>query len=412
MAEAEQPYRDRVARKVRKAQKIMESMQNPESWWTFVREPIKSARAVATYVGIESLLDRAYNAATIAGLEFEKIVEAAKPYVPKVDVSDTISSVVDWVGHGKHEQPTATHEAAPEISPHTGTLVEQLKLDSQLAEQLQIWANTGLLRQLSNGEFGIIGEDGKDYPAPTPVQIRQLVEKQQPLIERKAKQGFTRMLVVPQAAEASQLGASLKNSTIAHYKDGNLHDAVGLPLDIGRHNAEHPDQFEFITTPSELKKVKDTEDEDDEDTSSTPGWKVIMVKNMPESPRQEKDIVVFGGRGEFIAGLRSPKVTRKGMESSPVCAGEKGIGLKTWLTYALTEMERSGTMVDVHSSTLLLGATVPNQIFKGRNSVPWIGWAPQYRKGSAQKWLKVHWGAGPNRIKQYDMGVRTEVVLR
>ncbi|HSX43638.1 MAG TPA: hypothetical protein VLF59_06170 [Candidatus Saccharimonadales bacterium] len=410
MAEAERPYRDRAARVLRRADKILESVPNPESWWAAVSHPGKLAKAAGVHVRADMLLQRGQMAVMMAGLEFDKMMEAAKPYMPRVDVSEAVSAVAEVVHPAKHRAQTPeTSGLSTEISPETQTLVEQLRLDNQLAEQLQILSNATVLTRLSSGELGIVGEDGTEYPAPTSAQIHQLVERRLPLVERKASQGFTRMLMVPKAVGVPPMVNNLRQSTLTHYAAGNLHDSAGAPMDIGRYYSEHPDDYNFIDAPGQLGTIEDADN--GQEKSATPGWEVVMVKNMPECPSAERDIVVFGDRGEFTVGPRTPKEALRALQESPACIGERGFDIDTWLLFALTEMERDGMMVDAHGGTMLLGSATSGKVFKNGKNVPWIGWGSQYSKGDGKNWRKVDWGSAPARIRQYALGVRTSVAL-
>jgi hypothetical protein len=406
MAEAERPYRDQSILKATQAEKIVDTLTDPDSWWTLVRQPVKVARAVKHTTQKYLLLDRAANAAALAGLEFDRIVAAAMPFTSRLDISDPVKH---FLRHTSPAEAQPSDDISPqeeqpvtEISPQAEWLTAKLQLDAQLAEQLQGLQNNGILKELSNGEMGISDKTGAEYPAPDALQLRRLVEAHRELVAIKAAHGFTRLLVIPQATDLATLKEKLTENVLA--RRDSLHDADGQPFSLPKDPTK--EIFADLANTDTAQDAKTSPRH--RAPSSTPGWKVVLIKNMPQLPLREDDVVVFGGRGEFIVGDYSARKAQAVLRNSPFCTGESGFSLQAWLAYSISELEHSGTIVDATGNTLLLGSTV-RHVF-GRRQEPSIGWSRIYNHGTSKE-KQIQCAAMPRSWRSFDVGLRTMVEL-
>lgn len=77
---------------------------------------------------------------------------------------------------------------------------KKLELRKQYEEQVKIMEHYNILVELKDGQKGIIGINGKEYPIPSLGEIskRMLDTKEnRELLKKKVEQGFTQLLVVP-----------------------------------------------------------------------------------------------------------------------------------------------------------------------------------------------------------------------
>lgn len=431
MAEAEHPYRLASLAKFDEAEDVIGTMKLKEqgtksktAWFlqTTAVNPIKMAKAGKKVWDALDLEARAWSAAQIVGSSYDRMLAAAQPFAQKLDVLDILPSP-----QTQTESAPKEHLSETRISPEAEALVGHLRLDNQLAEQVTVLHRSGVIEQLSSGGYGVKRENGQEYPSPTPQQIRQLVDRNLELASAKAGQGFTRLLVVPDVVPSEKLAASLQDRAVAHFHEGNLHDTSGEAVDLDKFYKQSENKpFDLVQHPRDVKDVegatytdkisKDTQKttESTDDESVTPGWKVVLVKNMPELPRTKKDMVSLGGRSEFItAATTSPKLFLELFANWSASKGEHGMTLNAWYSYALTELEREGTLVDSESDTFLFGSYVPGALFTRRRRVPTIGWNFGYKpdKKTPHK-IALQVASTPLRFKQQGVGARTMVELK
>jgi hypothetical protein len=413
MAEAERPYRDKIAAK--NLNNLTSELKNPDSLWSLLREPIKVSKAFGKGISRELLEIRAANASTLAGLTFDKIIEATKPYSPQVVISKAIREIADYIdpdaSQGADNRPDHETDAAPEAiaAPEKAPgIAEALKISTQYAEQLQIFHDNKLVEQIDDGRLGYVDEHHNVYPVPDREQVEELINKKAELVKEKAGQGFTRLLLVPNGLSDERLADTLNDSIADHVESGNLHDSSGVPVNAKQYNKD-PHDSDFISQPDQLKRLLNKP----HPVSEIPGWDILLVKNMPETPRNEHEVVVMGGRGEFMVAPRSPKECQDIIATNPFCSNESGFTFGIWATYALTEMARTGNAVDYHTPTLLLDSYEPNSgiggLFGRTNEVACVGWDKRYTKGKASP-VQIQWGSVPPKAEQYG-GVRTAVRL-
>lgn len=355
----EQQYQDIVAELPNRGTK-RDLLRNPYKFTTVLVRGIKPSLLSAIY------LTRADAAAEMVAMTYESLLDTAlrQPFVQQLK---PIPEVVEALSPHKllHKHEPAT-EPAP-VSNETLTLVRDLKLNAQAQEQAQILLQAGILDRLPNGQLGTNNEHGT-FPLPDLGQLQQVVEKHKDLIAEKAAQGFTRLLYVPEAVAPDVLAAHLSHSLSSHHAAKNLHDAYGNPVLLSDSTAHklvddipylpshirHPKSFNRVRHGGQKIKAGSLSPD-----SEIPGWKIMLVKDMPELPEKPRDIVTMGKPGaqrpEFIPGL-PPKYYLRLMQSDARYRGELGFTIETYLMFAISQIERTGTVPDVNGKTLLLGS--------------------------------------------------------
>jgi len=74
---------------------------------------------------------------------------------------------------------------------HTEDLFSLEKVCRRIIEALN---RAGILTRLPQpGSMGVIGIDGREYPAPTQVQLQELFTHNSEFVDRKIAQGFTQV---------------------------------------------------------------------------------------------------------------------------------------------------------------------------------------------------------------------------
>ena len=347
----------------------------------------------------------AQTAVQIVGTRFDKMLTAAMPYVPKLEEAAEFLS--DKLPLAKTEPEPKEAAANPE---ETEKLVADLKLDTQLAEQAAIWSQTGKLKPLRDGSLGIEGRDGRQYPMPTRAQLREIVGPQAELIRHKALQGFTRLILVPTALSNAELTEAMIGQTIAQHKAGKLHTADGQSLHLSKPLVADKDRQKELVQGAE--KVQESSGTASSSPVSVQGWKVVLVKHMPEFAHRSEDLVFMGGRPEFLPGHR-PRTYRETLASDKGFRGESGFSLPMWYAYAMTELAREGTLIDVNGQTLLIESEIPEGLFKHSKKIPAIGWGAAASKSKNLKLRdpRLIVQSVGTRVVMPSEGMRTAVVL-
>jgi hypothetical protein len=433
MARAMNPHMIAAKAKFNEAEDILESMkpvgESLKNNAVFLatatlRQPLKMARATKRLWSAATLEDKAWNAAQIVGTKYDRMVAATLPFVQKVDVLDILPTRPQ-----AEVQPDTPEQPDKKFSLATEQLTEQLHLDEQLAEQLSVLYKTGIVEQLPSGKFGFQAEDGQTFEAPTPYKVRELVQEHTELIRYKARQGFTRLLVVPSAAPSDRMIESFQDRVITHFQEGNLHDSRNEAVDLNPFAHGTPRKLRVVADKSKRLTIKDLGDKSHTDKIVSPdiekeksdksehGWSLMLVKSMPELPMEPKDVVSLGGRGEFLSGIKeglSPEDYIHMLRTNQLLRCESGMTLNAWLTYAMAELKRNSMLIDSHSGTVLLGSYAPGSILTKRRVVPWVGWGLEPTKGG-----NPHRDREPpliisaiNPRRQQSAGMRTVVELR
>jgi hypothetical protein len=78
-----------------------------------------------------------------------------------------------------------------------------LDLEKQYARIIAILKKTGVTTLLPrSGTVGITGIDGGEYPVPSREQLKAVLAENRELVDRKGRQGFTRLQLTPIAISA------------------------------------------------------------------------------------------------------------------------------------------------------------------------------------------------------------------
>ena len=272
-------------------------------------------------------------------------------------------------------------------------LERTLDLKHQYESQRNILANTGILEQFPSGEHGIHGIDRKDYPMPSYQEIRNLIRAKKEILETKANQGFTKLLIVPFGMKLDDLtekyGALLlkhkaENKLFAtKTKDSDPDEALDLDTNepVWRwdkyQNADV--NGELVYDPKEFSPNHGGMTKAEILQKQTSAWRVIMVESDPNIPRETKGTEI-GGRQRLEAG-KTPNEYRAQIGKGDY-QNESGATPEEWLIRAITTLEEKNQVIDDYQST---GSIAYNTgaYFPASGYVPSACW----RRGSRQAGL-------------------------
>ena len=234
---------------------------------------------------------------------------------------------------------------------------------------------TGILSILPGSErLGVIGIDGKEYPAPTEVEVREIFDHNRKLVETKKAQGFTKLQITPLATPIFLLIARAEREIVKHSDSGRIFqtkrdsndpsvptrvdrsEPVGVS-DIVREaiNADSivyfPKQFD-----SNHKGKTKLEVINDPKICPIPGWSVGLTENTSILP-QNRHGATSGGRKQLGTNL-SAEDYLKALQGS-VYKGETGWTYEDVLTDFLVNLHNTNQVSNEYyedSAVWLIGS--------------------------------------------------------
>jgi len=246
----------------------------------------------------------------------------------------------------------------------------------------------GLLVPMAEGT-GVAGLDGEEYPAPTPDRVLDLLERNAELVQLKADQGFTRLLLTPMAASVQALvdgvGTALRaregSLLRTRANPGDPDVPAGLtrkvPVWVWERVRAALDSPQVVYLPTSYGAdhgglMKDRIVRDPRHCA-VPGWSVGLVEDTPMIPGRGQGRAV-GGRVQLEAGL-PPKDYLEAM-TDPAYGGETGFTLEDALTLFLVHLEATGEVSHDRSdgnALWCLGSYLPS-LMERALLVPTISW--------------------------------------
>lgn len=229
-------------------------------------------------------------------------------------------------------------------------------LKKEYTRAIDALKQTGIVSLLPRlKKSGVIGIDGKKYPAPTEEQLLEVFLRNEEMVDRKMRQGFTRLQLTPIAMPVSQL-IDLTNTALLK------HAAAGKIIQTKRKSTE-PDIPVRVNTRDPIwiwervRKIFDTPNlvyfpqaytKNDhhglakEEVIHTPrlcavpGWSLGLIEPVPIMPNKGHG-KVKGGRKQ-LEGYSAPRDYLQTL-STPAYQGETGWTLEDFLVYFITRLE-------------------------------------------------------------------------
>ncbi len=229
--------------------------------------------------------------------------------------------------------------------------------------QVQRLASLGLLQADEQGERFITAIDGKHYPLPAFEDV--LARMQTAEMQKKLAQGFDTLLLVP-------FGLGLER-LVAAWGDGLRRNAGHVP-ELRDLNREQPvwqwEQYQrepLVYGPLRFASDHGGRTKEQILQEDGRGWDVLLVEgSMLDLPRE--------GQGKRIGGRRQVECGRSAEEYlRDLPKGEVGWTPEAYIVRFLDALERSDTVLDHQTLSLLTGAYLPSS-----RIVPGAFWYPFY----------------------------------
>ena len=243
------------------------------------------------------------------------------------------------------------------ISP----IERKLDLKRQYESERRVLEGAGILESLPSGNQGIHGIDGKAYPVPSYQEIRNLIREKRDVLENKAEQGFTKLLIVPFGMKLDDLVGKYKALILRHKAENKLLATKEKdidpdePLDL---NMSEPvwvwDEYEsadengkLVYDPKEFSENHGGKTKAEilaaAQGKSSPAWRIVMIESDPNIPRAGKGKQV-GGRARIEAN-KTPKEYLEAIGTGEY-QNESGMTPQEWLMQAITMLEEKNQVID------------------------------------------------------------------
>lgn len=232
-------------------------------------------------------------------------------------------------------------------------LPEQLNHTEQYQAQVEMLRQAGVVETLPSGAEGIIGIDGREYPIPTLEQVEAKLAERAELVETKAEQGFTKLLLVPFGMSLDKLvrkyGQALTRQADS---SAGLVSSDGTSLELDKNTPVYVSYSwqgtdasgEMVYYPKDFTPDGHGGTTKSELIASGEAWQVMLVEDMVDIPANGAG-QELAGRGQLEADT-SPRGYLEILGSTPAYNGESGLTPEAWLTLALTRLDESGKVLD------------------------------------------------------------------
>lgn len=255
-----------------------------------------------------------------------------------------------------------------------------MNLQRQIDRSVAVLNKTGIVILLpQSGSLGVIGIDGREYPVPSREQLQEVFAGNKELVERKARQGFTRLLLTPIALYVSHLIERLDRAIRHHAAQGKINQTkagtseADAPLRV---NESEPiwiwdrirlamDTPRFLYFPQNYtyrdhQGITKEEVIGDSGICAVPGWSIGLIEPLPIMPRQGQGRVL-DGRKE----LEEYSTPREYLQILDTAAyqGESGWTVEDFFIHFLFQLETTNQVShDRHDGNALwlLGAYLPD----------------------------------------------------
>ena len=256
----------------------------------------------------------------------------------------------------------------------------QEEVEKQYLAQIETLQAAGIIEPLQSGQEGIKGIDNKGYVIPALETIMAQIAEKQEILAPKIEQGFTKLVLIPFAKDLGALIDGAKSRILEHKRTGKLLGANGDALDLDTSNPMYAwDRYrnadklggELVYDVNEYSANHGgkTKTQILSESSSTPGWQIMLVEDVPDIPRKDSpNTKTLGGRKQLEAG-KSPNEYLTIQKSDPDYANETYHTPESWLAYFIAHLEATNKVIDDYQgggSVRYLG----NAYFSSSGGVP------------------------------------------
>ncbi|MFC1640575.1 hypothetical protein ACFL2D_00840 [Patescibacteria group bacterium] len=262
-----------------------------------------------------------------------------------------------------------TPESPENLEARREALFEKLQLKEQYASQFKVLGETGILETLPElQDLGVVGIDGKEYPLPSLKDVKERISDTETieLMEKKAEQGYNKLLLVPFAMPFNILSECHKKFVQTKFELKEITDGSGKLLDIPdgyNYYVDFPEvrqgdaTGDFLYRPSGESRLEESEEERKK-LFKTKGemieggsvWEVHFFQDNAEIPQEDctNGDLLSETVSEYLEGMKNPQRE-----------GEKPLTPEAWVVFAMTKLQESGIQIDTVHASALLGATFP-----------------------------------------------------
>jgi hypothetical protein len=258
----------------------------------------------------------------------------------------------------------------------------KLRVEKEYARIIPALTQAGILALLPRSKkLGVIGIDGKEYPVPTQEQLQEAIKRNEELVDRKIRQGFTQLQITPIAMPISRLIDRVRAAVHKHAAAGeiiqtkqNSTDAdipvrvnTGEPIWIWARVRQALDTPNLVYFPEAYTDSSHQGFSKEEVMRKTricvvPGWSAGLIEPIPIMPHQGQGKVI-GGRKQ-LEEYSTPREYLRTL-STPSYQGETGWTPEDFLTHFITRLETTNQVShDRHDGNALwlLGSYMPNSM--------------------------------------------------
>ncbi len=250
--------------------------------------------------------------------------------------------------------------------------LEQEQLEKQYHKQVEILMFTGLVKKLQMGEMGIV-VDGKEYPIPTFDDILEKIRNNAEFLDKKALQGFTKLLVVPFGLDIATLVEKYKQVILKHHNNNTLLDSDGKPLKLDTNQPVWTwDGYQnepLVYFPQQFDK----DNHQGKTKDQLEPWQVILVEDMIDLPK-EGDAKDINGRKQLDANQTPSSYLEQILQEQ-----EQGLTPESWLLLAITYLEEQNKQIDNYQGKGK-ASYLPGAFFKDSAKVPVAYWRRDIRQ--------------------------------
>ena len=244
--------------------------------------------------------------------------------------------------------------------------LEQENLEQQYSKQLEILSSSGILETLSTKELGIkIGN--KEYPMPTLDSILERIRENSEQLDKKASQGFSKLLVVPFGLDIATLVDKYKQVLLKHHQNQTFLDSEGKTLDLDTNQSVWTwDGYQnepLVYFPQRF----DENNHQGKTKDQLEPWQVLLVEDMIDLPKAGEG-KTLNSRKQLDANQTPNSYLEQILNNQ-----EQGLTPESWLLLAITYLEEQNKQIDDYQgkgkASYLPGAYFPNSAH-----VPIAGW--------------------------------------
>jgi hypothetical protein len=265
--------------------------------------------------------------------------------------------------HQQAYSPKVETDQSPELS-------ELLQLKEQYLAQVKVLYRSGLLENLlptpdhPKPELGIIGINGQEYALPSYEDVVSRLQdpEKRAFFEKKAEQGFTKLLMVPFGLPLNTIIERYRAILLKTHKESGIKATDGSTLDLDEDDplyvldelkqSDNPNtpknkQMEYyVKTYDGTTKEQRGGQYKSEILKDNPdnAWQILLVEDLPDLPAP--------GQGQTIKGRKqieaneSPQDYLKALKTNPQYQGEQGLTSEANLILWLTHLQENQTAID------------------------------------------------------------------